>query len=88
MTIPNQSLGVDRNGYATRRANANGLENVVIPAARIGGGGRGGTTGFWGCFICTAACSILLGPEAVLECLIACKDSGACDDFHAVRALA
>ena len=58
---------------------------TVLAQMRVGGGRVGGMGpvvqgGFWSCAICTAACSLLLGPEAVVECLIACKDSGACDD--------
>jgi hypothetical protein len=54
----------------------NGGGERVIAQLRVGGGG---TTGFWGCALCVSACTIILGPEAALECLIACKDSGACD---------
>jgi hypothetical protein len=64
-----------------------GGEQRVVSQIRAGGFGigvgglKGGLkTGFWGeCFLCTAGCTLLLGPEAILECLIACKDSGACD---------
>ena len=62
-------------------------EQGVISQIRISPGGTriGGTIfeGWLSCAICTGACSLIFGPEAIVECLIACHDSGACEvDYY------
>jgi hypothetical protein len=66
----------------TARITPSGGQNIsgIHPTARIPRlpvGGGGGAGGFWGCAVCVAACTIVVGDPSA--CYWSCKGAGACE---------